>query len=110
MKIFFLNPADTTYSSICESSASRLFIQYSCIENTEFVEAKSLDIRIVAFIEFLTVLLFIATLRFNKSSTEMMGKEYDEASITASTYSVLINVTAAHRFEFNEKYGSKLDA
>ena len=110
MKPFFLNPADSTYSNICGSSSSRLYIQYSCIEDTAFVEDKAADIKVVALVELVSVLLFLATLRYNSHATLQMGKEYDEASITASTYSVLVNVTAAHRFEFNEKYGSKLDA
>jgi len=38
-----------------------------------------------------------------------MGKSYDEVNITASDYTVYLNVTAVHRHEFQEKWGNRLN-
>ena len=38
-----------------------------------------------------------------------MGKQYDELNLQASDYTLHIDVSARHRFEFQQKYQKKLE-
>ena len=72
------------------------------------LSAKKSDSNIVAFIEIICVVLCALLLAFNSRKTVKLDQQYDELNITASDYTIFVNVTAAHRFEFNERFGNKL--
>ena len=38
-----------------------------------------------------------------------MGRQYDELNLTASDYTLYVNVSARHRYEFEQAYGGKID-
>lgn len=39
-----------------------------------------------------------------------MGQQYDELNLTASDYTVFVNITAAHRHDFNQKYADQIES
>jgi hypothetical protein len=45
---------------------------------------------------------------FNYRKTFKLGLQSDQVNLTANNYTAYINITAAHRYEFNQKFGSKL--
>jgi hypothetical protein len=51
----------------------------------------------LAFIEIITGIFLLVLLRFNKQKTGKTGKLYDELNLTASDYSIYIDITALHR-------------
>ena len=53
--------------------------------------------------------LVIAVLIFNSVKATGMGKQYDELNLTASDYTLFINVSARHRYEFEEMNNGQLN-
>ena len=39
-----------------------------------------------------------------------MGQQFDELNLTASDYTIFVNITAAHRHEFNQKNAQQIEA
>ena len=50
----------------------------------------------------------LLALRFNKTKTVKIGKLYDELNLTASDYTVYIDINSAHREEFDRLYVEEL--
>ena len=71
--------------------------------------SKLTDSTLVATIELVSVIVFGLILTFNSKKTLNLDEQYDELNITASDYTIYVNVTAAHRLEFNERFGNKLE-
>lgn len=59
-------------------------------------------------IEILGSIFLLLALRFNKVKTAKIGKLYDELNLTASDYTIYIDITSAHREEFNKIYVEEL--
>lgn len=80
-------------------------MQYQCSEPRSLIAEKRKDSLIVAIIEIVSAALVLVVLLFNAIKTLKMGKQYDELNLTASDYTLYVDVTARHRYEFNQKYG-----
>lgn len=59
-------------------------------------------------LEAVTVCIFLVGLLFNSKKTTKIGKQYDELNLTASNFTAYVNISAAHRFEFDQTYGQKM--
>ena len=62
----------------------------------------------MAIFETVGAFLLLAGLIFNSVKTQKMGKQYDELNLTASDYTLYIDVSASHRSEFEEVYERQL--
>jgi hypothetical protein len=70
--------------------------------------SKQTEMNKMAIIEVGSIVLFLLVLVLNIHKTNKMSALYDELNLTASDYTVFINVSAGHRYDFNQIYGSKL--
>lgn len=61
------------------------------------IDSKQKKVIVVAIMEVLTAILSIAFFVINQRYTEKLGKEYDEANLTASDYNIQVDVRARHR-------------
>lgn len=52
----------------------------------------------------------MGALIFNAIKTVKMGQQYDELNLTASDYTIFVNITATHRHEFNQKYADQIES
>lgn len=62
----------------------------------------------MAIVEAGTVFLVIAVLIFNSVKTVKMGQQYDELNLTASDYTLYLELTSKHISEFEEMYAQQL--
>jgi len=84
-------------------------LQYECRESNEVVDSKRSDALVVAVLEMIGAFLVIAVLIFNSTKTEKMGKQYGELNLTASAYTLFVNISAQHRHEFEAMYAQRLE-
>lgn len=71
--------------------------------------AKEKDSQLIAGVEIITAFLVLAVLLFNLIKTKKMGKQYDELNLSASDYTLYIDIAAKHRSEFMEKFREKIE-
>jgi hypothetical protein len=58
----------------------------------------------VAIIEIVSAILVVLALVFNAIKTIKMGKQYDELNLSARDYTLYVDVSARHRYDFLQKY------
>lgn len=109
MSTFLHNEADPKILDVCLNSQSRYFIQFTCIDSTKDIATKVKDIELVSILEAVTCLIVVLAVIFNARQTVKLNQQYDELNLTASDYTVYLNVTSRHRHEFNQKFGSKIE-
>lgn len=73
------------------------------------VSQKQQDSLYLAYTEVISCVIVLLTLRFNSEKTAKTGKLYDELNLTASDYTIYINLNAIHRHEFETKYQRELN-
>ena len=93
---------------ICLLPSSKSYVQFSCIENESVLATKLKDGVVISIVTIISAFLFLLALWFNSFKTEKLGVQYDELNLTASDYTVFVNVSARHRYEFDEKYGAQI--
>jgi hypothetical protein len=106
---FIDTSVDQNLVSACQSEESRFYLQHSCAEDQATIDAKNVHGIIIAVVEILSTFIVLFTVIFNRNKTEKMGRQYDELNLTASDYSLYINVSANHRYEFEQTYGRKIE-
>ena len=94
---------------ICRSSQSRFYIQYECKESQATIDGKRSNSFKMAIFETVGAFLVLFGLIFNSVKTQKMGKQYDELNLTASDYTLYIDVTPDHRSEFEDLYARQLE-
>ena len=100
---------DQNLVSACQSEESRFYLQHTCGEEQDTIDAKNVHCIIIAVVEILSTFIVLFTVIFNRNKTEKMGRQYDELNLTASDYSLYVNVSARHRYEFDQTYGRKIE-
>ena len=106
----FLDPlVDKNRLGICQSTQSRFYLQYECRESNKVVDSKRSDALVVAALEMTGAFLVIAVLIFNSTKTAKMGKQYGELNLTASAYTVFVDISARQRHEFEAMYAQRLE-
>jgi hypothetical protein len=93
---------------ICRSSQSRFYLQYECKESQTTIDTKRSSTFKMAIFEAVGAFLVLFGLIFNSVKTQKMGKQYDELNLTASDYTLYIDVSASHRSEFEDVYARQL--
>lgn len=68
------------------------------------MSSKILKSHMIAMIEIGVAALVTLTLLFNYIKTEKLGKQYDELNLTASDYTIYIDINGIHKDEFNAMY------
>ena len=84
-------------------------MQYECAQDEDVLDSKRSDALVLAVLEMIGAFLVIAVLIFNWTKTEKMGKQYGELNLTASAYTLFVNVSARHRHEFEAMYAQRLE-
>jgi len=79
-------------------------VQYQCVESQAMIDSKRMSCFTIAIIEIAGALLVLMALVFNSVKTTKLGKTYDELNLTASDYTILIDIEARHRIEFDQLY------
>lgn len=106
---FLESGVESNRVEICQSSQSRFYLTYQCTETKQALASKQKDAFVVVIIQIASIVLVLLALLFNAIKTLKMGKQYDELNLSASDYTLHIDVTARHRHEFMQKYQKKLE-
>jgi hypothetical protein len=62
----------------------------------------------LAILEIIGGIIVMLALRFNSNKTAKTGKLYDELNLTASDYTIYVDISAIHRHEFELIYKNEL--
>jgi hypothetical protein len=63
----------------------------------------------LAFVEIIGGIIVMLALRFNSNKTLKTGNLYDELNLTASDYTIYVDISAIHRHEFEVMYKQEIN-
>ena len=105
IKDFLSDDAD---GNICSTDESRFYVQYRCQEDGETSFAKKSSAFLVSILVSVAAGITIVLLTINWMRTKRLEVIFDETNLTASDYTIHLEINDAHREEFEAMYVREL--